>query len=133
LLSRRARLTGDGGAANPAYHHLREVTRCRRTLVRQQTAAPNRIHALADQLFPGFLNGSKSALTPFSDSSLELMRERFSAPEIGRRKPTSLANLLRRHRVQLPDVRRTQKIGPVAKLGLWCVGSAFKPNRTHTK
>ncbi len=103
LLSRRARLTGETGSANPAYHHLREITRCRRTLVRQQTAASNRIHALADQLFPGFLNGSKSALTPFSDASLELMKERFSSPEIARRKPTSLANLLRRHRVQLPD------------------------------
>ncbi len=103
LLSRRARLTGDGGAANPAYHHLREITRCRRSLVRQQTAASNRIHALADQLFPGFLNSSKNALTPFSDASLELMKERFSAPEIARRKAASLANLLRRHRVQHPD------------------------------
>ncbi len=103
LLSRRARLTGDTSSANPAYHHLREITRCRRTLVRQQTAASNRIHALADQLFPGFLNSSKSALTPFCDASLELMKERFSAPEIARRRTTNLANLLRRHRVQLPD------------------------------
>ena len=103
LLSRRARLTGDTTSPIPAYHHLREITRCRRTLVRQKTAASNRIHALADQLFPGFLNASKSALTPFTDASLELMKQRFSAPEIARRKPTSLANLLRRHRVQLPD------------------------------
>ena len=103
LLSRRARLTGGASSPNPAYHHLREITRCRRNLVRQQTAASNRIHALADQLFPGFLNSSKSALTPFADASLELMRERFSAPEVARRKPASLANLLRRHRVQLPD------------------------------
>ena len=110
LLSRRARLTGETGTPNPAYHHLREITRCRRNLVRQQTAASNRIHALADQLFPGFLNGSKSALTPFCDASLELMKERFSAPEIARRKVTSLANLLRRHRVQLPDETAAQII-----------------------
>jgi len=103
LLSRRARLTGDTSSNNAAYHHLREITRCRRTLVRQKTAASNRIHALADQLFPGFLNASQSALTPFTDASLELMKERFSAPEIARRRPVSLANLLRRHRVQLPD------------------------------
>ena len=108
LLSRRARLTGDSDAANPVYRHLREITRCRRTLVRQQTAASNRIHALADQLFPGFLNGSKSALTPFGDASLELMKERFSAPEIARRKPAALANLLRRHRVQQPDETAAQ-------------------------
>lgn len=103
LLSRRARLTGESGTTDPAYHHLREITRCRRNLVRQQTAASNRIHALADQLFPGFLSGSKSALTPFTDASLELMRERFSSPEIARRKPVSLANTLRRHGVHHPD------------------------------
>jgi transposase len=108
LLSRRARLTGDTSSSAAAYHHLREITRCRRTLVRQQTAASNRIHALADQLFPGFLNGSKSALTPFTAASLELMKERFSAPEIARRKVTSLANLLRRHRVQHPDETASQ-------------------------
>ena len=110
LLSRRARLTGDTSSSAAAYHHLREITRCRRTLVRQQTAASNRIHALADQLFPGFLNGSKSALTPFTAASLELMKERFSAPEIARRKVTSLANLLRRHRVQHPDETASQII-----------------------
>jgi transposase len=110
LLSRRARLTGDTASPHPAYHHLREITRCRRTLVRQKTAASNRIHALADQLFPGFLNASKSALTPFTDASLELMKERFSTPEIARRKVTSLANLLRRHRVQHPDETAVQII-----------------------
>ena len=110
LLSRRARLTGDTASSSSAYHHLREISRCRRTLVRQQTAASNRIHALVDQLFPGFLNASKSALTPFTDASLELMKQRFSAPEIARRKVTSLANLLRRHRVQLPDETAAQLI-----------------------
>ena len=110
LLSRRARLTGDTASSNSTYHHLREVSRCRRALVRQQTAASNRIHALTDQLFPGFLNGSKSALTPFTAASLELMKERFSAPEIARRKVTSLANLLRRHRVHHPDETASQII-----------------------
>lgn len=75
LLSRRARVTGEPADVNPAYRHLRDLTRCRRTLVRQQTAASNRIHALAEELFPGFLNGSKSALTPFTEASLELRAE----------------------------------------------------------
>ncbi len=103
LLSRRARESGDASPQNPAYHHLREITRHRRVLVRQQTATANRIHAIADQLFPGFLDDSKSGLTAFCDASLELMKERFSAPEIARRKPTTLANLLRRHRIHHPD------------------------------
>lgn len=103
LLARRARPTSESSAADPVYHHLREITRCRRTLVRQQTAASNRIHALADQLFPGFLSDAKSGLTAFSDASLELMAERFSAPEIARRRPSSLASLLHRHRVHAAD------------------------------
>ena len=110
LLSRRARQSGEASPGNPAYHHLREITRHRRILVRQQTATANRIHALADQLFPGFLNDSKSGLTAFCDASLELMKERFSAPEIARRKPAALANLLRRHRIHHPDETATRII-----------------------
>jgi transposase len=112
LLSRRARVVelgatdGKGNAADSeaaVYRRIRELSRARRGLVRQQTAAAKRIHALADQLFPGFLNHSKSGITPFTEASLELMRERFSAPEIGRRKPTTLANFLRSHRSHHPD------------------------------
>lgn len=110
LLARRARLTGDTGTADPVYHHLREITRCRRNLVRQQTAAANRIHALVDQLFPGFLNESKSGLSQFGEASLELMKERFSAPEVARRKPAALANLLRRHCIHQPDQTATKII-----------------------
>ena len=103
LLARRARLTGDADCSDSVYHHLRELNRCRRGLVRQKTAASNRIHALADQLCPGFLNDSKSGLTAFSEASLALMQERFSTPEIARRRPPALANLLRRHRVHHAD------------------------------
>lgn len=110
LLCRRARQSGDASAQTPAYHHLREITRHRRVLVRHQTATANRIHALADQLFPGFLNDSKSGLTAFCDASLELMKERFSAPEIARRKPAALANFLRRHRIHHPDETAAQII-----------------------
>ena len=91
LLSRRARSSGDDSPQNPVYHHLRELTRTRRILVRQETATANRIHAISDQLFPGFLTDSKSGLTAFSDASCALMKERFSAPEIARRKPAALA------------------------------------------
>lgn len=103
LLSRRARRSGDASPEKPVYHHLREITRQRRVFVRQQTATANRIHTLADQLFPGFLDESKSALSAFSDASLQLMKERFSAPQIARRKPAALAKFLRRNRVHHPD------------------------------
>lgn len=112
LLSRRARVVelgstdGKAGAADSdtaVYRRIRELSRARRALVRQQTAAANRIHTLVDQLFPGFLNSSKSGVTPFTGASLELMRERFSSPEIARRKPDALANFLRRHHIHHPD------------------------------
>lgn len=103
LLVRRARLTGDTDCPSPAYHHLREINRCRRGLVRQKTASSNRIHALVDQLFPCFLNDSKSGLTAFSGASIALMKERFSAPEVARRRPAALANFLRRHHIHHPD------------------------------
>jgi transposase len=112
LLSRRARATGtaisegskdERAAAGDIYFDLRELSRCRRNLVRQQTAASNRIHALVDQLFPGFLEHSKSGLTPFCAASLALMKERFSAPEIARRRPRTLASSLARHGVREPD------------------------------
>lgn len=87
LLSRRARPSGDPSPENPVYYHLRELARSRRSLVRQQTAEANRIHTLIDQLFPGFLDDSKSGLTAFCDACLELMKGRFSAPELARRRP----------------------------------------------
>jgi transposase len=110
LLVRRARLSGETDCSKPVYRHLRELNRCRRGLVRQKTAASNRIHALADQLCPGFLNDSKSGLSAFSEASLDLMQERFSAPEIARRRPAALANLLRRHRIHHPDETATKII-----------------------
>ena len=103
LLSRRARLSGDASPGQPVYHHLRELVRCRRSLVREQTATSNRIHTIVDQLCPGFLDASKSGLTAFSEASIELMKDRFSAPELARRKPAALAKLLRRHCVHQPD------------------------------
>ena len=104
LLARRARVNGtDGSDATETYHQLRELCRTRRGLVRGQTAASNRIHATADQLFPGFLNASKSGLTPFCSASLALMAERFSAPEFARRRPAGLAATLRRHKHRHPE------------------------------
>ena len=102
LLSRRARPSGEASPGQPVYADLRELTRCRRSQVREQTATANRIHTLVDQLCPGFLDASKSGLTPFCAASLELMQERFSAPELARRKPAALAKLLGRHRVHQP-------------------------------
>lgn len=108
LLARRATDTarayvtkgGSSAAGSDVYLEMREITRHRRALVRQQTASSNRIHALADQLFPGFLQATKSGLTPFCQASMALMKERFSAPEIARRRPQTLSSFLARHGVR---------------------------------
>lgn len=101
LVSRRARSTEP--AEDPVYQHLRELARYRRTLVRQKTSCSNRIHAIADQLFPGFLDASRSGLTPFCEAGLKLMEKRFSAPEVARRKSSALANTLRQNKCQQPE------------------------------
>lgn len=103
LLNRRASPASSAARQNPVYRELRELSRQRRTYVRQRTAVSNRIHAIADQLFPGFLIASKSGVTPFLTASLALMENRFSSTEFARRKQKPLSNTLRINRVRNPD------------------------------
>lgn len=103
LITRRCRNTDRATPHNPAYQHLRQLDRCRSNFVRQQTAVSNRIHTLVDEVFPGFLDDTKSGLTAFCEASLALMKTRFSAPEIARRKPAYLAKLLGRHGTRHPE------------------------------
>jgi transposase len=102
LLSRRAKASGRPNS-DAVYYHIREISRARRSLVRQQTAVANRIHTLIDQLCPGFLDDSKSGLTALCAASIELMKDRFSAPELARRKSSALAKTLRRQGIHKPD------------------------------
>jgi len=111
MLSRRARVARDPLESEPAiYRELRGLCRSRRKLIRDETAASNRIHAQVDRLFPGFLDSSKSGLTAFGPASLHLMSERFSAPEIARRSPASLTKTLRSQHVHYPEETATKLI-----------------------
>jgi len=104
LLERRCSLASSAQKQNPIYREIRELSRQRGGYVRQQTACSNRIHTVADQLFPGFLNSSLSGLTSFNASSLALMKDRFSSTQFARRKQKSLSNILRGLRVkQAPE------------------------------
>ena len=111
LVSRRAR-----SAVNPLdldsdiYRQIRDLTRARRQLVSQRTAASNRIHTAVDRLFPGFLNSSQSGITSFGPASLALMKDRFSAPQIAKRNQKALTGLLRKLRVQKPEEKAGQLI-----------------------
>ena len=104
MLSRRVRVARDPLESEPKiYREIRDLTRMRRKLIREQTATSNRIHAHVDRLFPSFLDASKSGITAFGPASLSLMKERFSAPQMARRKPASLTQMLRKLRVHYPE------------------------------
>jgi transposase len=87
LLNRRANCCP---AQTGVYRNLRTLVRHRKKLVKMKTEVRNRIHTIVDRLFPGFLNEKKSGVKPFSNSSLYLMQERFSAPQIRRRQRGAL-------------------------------------------
>lgn len=95
LLNRRADCRP---AQSGIYHNLRTLTRHRKKLVRIKTSVRNKVHAIVDRLFPGFLNENKSGIAPFSNGCLSLMQERFSARQIHRRKPLSLIRILKKNK-----------------------------------
>jgi len=90
-------------AQSGIYLNLRTLVRHRRKLVVMTTEVTNRIHTLVDRLFPGFLDERKSGITPFSKSSLYLMENRFSAPQIRCRRRKTLIETLRRLGMPKPD------------------------------
>jgi transposase len=94
LLNRRANCCA---AQSGIYRNLRTLVRYRKELVKMKTKVRNRIHTVVDRLLPGFLDQNKSGITPFSDSSLYLMQDRFSAPQIRRRRRASLIQELKKH------------------------------------
>jgi transposase len=100
LLNRRANCSP---AQSGIYLNMRTLVRHRRKLVDITTEVRNRVHAVVDRLFPGFLNESKSGITPFSKSSLWLMQERFSAPQIRRRRRSTLIEALRKLGTKKPE------------------------------
>jgi len=97
ILTRRVTMASPARLADEESRRvlaLRELVRGRRRMVFSLTAVKNQIHSLADRLFPGFLDEKKSGVIAFSEASLELMAESFSAPALARRKPATLATLL---------------------------------------
>jgi transposase len=93
LLNRRANCMP---AQSGVYRNLRTLVRHRRKLVKMKTEVRNRTHTIVDRLFPGFLNEKKSGINPFSKSSLYLMEDRFSAPQIQRRRRSTLITQFKR-------------------------------------
>jgi transposase len=97
LLNRRANCCP---AQTGVYRNLRTLVRHRKKLVKMKTEVRNRIHTIVDRLFPGFLNANKTGIIPFSSSSLYLMQERFSAPQIRRRQRSALIRNLEKRGIK---------------------------------
>jgi transposase len=91
-------------AQSGIYWNLRTLTRHRQKLVKLTSEVRNRIHAVVDRLFPGFLDEEKSGISAFSNSSLWLMKDRFSALQIRRRKRPTLIKGLRKLGVKNPEL-----------------------------
>jgi len=100
LLNRRANCSP---AQSGIYRNLRTLVRHRRNLVSMSTEEKNRIHAVVDRLFPGFLDEKNVGILPFSKSSLYLMEDRFSPLQIRRRKRQKLIEILRRYGINKPE------------------------------
>ena len=126
LLSRRARVIADPSETNDPniYKSIVNLSRSRGRWVKQSTAIANQIHTHVDQLFPGFLDPLQTSITPFTDTSLDLMSSsRFSADQFARRKPLTLAKKLKTRRVKDPE-EKAQRLIELAR-------RALKPNPHH--
>ena len=84
---------------------MRRLSRQRSSIVKSKTASSNRMHQLTDQLLPGFLDIKVTGITPFSQSSLWLMSERFSAKQIHARKTSLLVDRFRSFNVKQPELK----------------------------
>jgi transposase len=100
LLNRRANCSP---AQSGIYRNLRTLVRHRRKLVVMSTEIRNQIHTVVDRLFPGFLDERKTGIVAFTNSSLYLMENRFSARQIHRRKRDRLIEILRRYGTSKPE------------------------------
>ena len=103
--------------SSETYQHLREISRCRSYMVGEQTAIKLHIHGYVDRLFPGFLDVRQSGITPFSTAAVALMKRRFSAAQIGRRRLSSLSAELEGHGVAAPE-SAAQQLRELAQRGL---------------
>jgi len=99
MLLRRAY---DLACRDEVYGAMKLAERARRKLKRQETALKNRIHRIADVLFPGLLKESLSGLLPFGVSCLNLMEAGCSAVRFRRMRTDTLAKRLKTGRTRNP-------------------------------
>ncbi|NCD26746.1 MAG: IS110 family transposase [Deltaproteobacteria bacterium] len=93
---------------------LRNLVHHRASLVRARSASAQRLHHLADQLLPGFLDEKQSGLTPFTKPSLWVMSRGLAPRRILARRLESLAAGLERFMVRQP-AEKARKLKELAR------------------
>ncbi len=101
----------------PPARVLRDLTHHRQALVKARTASALRIHHLADQLLPGFLDEKQSGLTPFAKPSLWVMAHGLAPRRILACKTDSLTKGLARFLVRQPE-EKARKLKELARSAL---------------
>ena len=89
--------------SSESERQLRNITRHRADLVVSKTTVSNRIHSIVDQLFPNFLDETKSGIPAFSETSLWLMEDRFSPCQIKSRKLSTTVRQARKNGLKQPE------------------------------
>lgn len=96
---------------------LRNLVHHRASLVRARSASALRLHHLADQLLPGFLDEKQSGLTPFTKPSLWVMSRGLAPRRILARKLETLTAGLERFTVRQP-AEKARKLKELARAAL---------------
>lgn len=93
---------------------LRDLVHHRNALVKARTASALRIHHVADQLLPGFLDEKQSGLTAFTKPSLWVMSRGLAPRRLQARKLNSLTAGLERFMVRQP-AEKAKKLKELAR------------------
>ena len=86
------------------YRRLKECTRERERLIKDQTRHKNVIHTFIDLFFPDFLNYKKSGVTAFSKGCIELiLHKEFSSRLFLKSTPNKVINIIQKTGISESD------------------------------
>lgn len=86
------------------YRQLKESTRERHRLIKDQTRHKNVVHTFMDVLFPDFLNYRKSGVTAFSEGCINLiLHKEFSSHLFMKASPNKVTNIIKKAGLNEPE------------------------------
>lgn len=86
------------------YRQLKESTRERHRLIKDQTRHKNVVHTFMDVFFPDFLNYRKSGVTAFSEGCINLiLNKEFSSHFFMKARPNKVTNIIKKAGLNEPE------------------------------